>query len=196
MTDAPLNNSKKRKSVDSEAFAFFLKSLSADIEEAGRLYTRLHQKLVGFFSMKGLSDPVNAADETLDRAALKIQAGTSVPSVDKYCLGIARFITKERLRQKQRETSSFLKFVEDLPDPANESVERIYRILKPCFEQLAVTDQQLLLDYCHVLRGRERADHRRRLASEMNTTQLALRMRVTRLRNSLSDCVKKLSAKD
>lgn len=179
--------------MDREAFALFLESLSTDTEEAGRLYMRLHQKLMGFFSLKGLADPVSAADETIDRAAIKIKAGTPVPRVDKYCFGIARFIIKERLRQTRREISSFLKFVENLADSTDERVERIYRTLKPCFEQLASEEQKLMLDYCHVLRGRARAEYRRQLALKMKTTVLALRMRVTRLRDSLSDCVKKLS---
>jgi hypothetical protein len=39
------------------------------------------------------------------------------------------------------------------------------------------------------LRGRARSEHRRRLAEQMKTTVVALRMRVTRLRGTLSDCV-------
>ena len=193
MTDSPQDNSKNRQTVGREAFARFLELLSPDPEEAGRHYTRLHEKLAGFFRLKGISDPVSAADETIDRAALKITAGTPVSDADKYCLGIARNIAKEKYRSAQRETSAFLKFIEYLPDASDEQVERIYRILKPCFEQLAVEEQKLLLAYCQIMRGRARAEHRRQLAETMKTTMLALRMRVTRLRSSLTDCVKKRS---
>ncbi len=196
MTDSPRENSKNRQTVSSEALSRFLESLSPDTEEAGRRYTRLHERLVGFFRLKGISDPASAADETIDRAALKIVAGTHVPEADKYCLGIARNIAKERYRQSQRENSVFLKFIENLPDAANEQVERIYCILKPCFEQLASEEQELLLAYCQVIRGRARAEHRRHLAEIMKTTVLALRMRVTRLRNILMDCVRKRSIED
>jgi hypothetical protein len=193
MTDSPTNHTKNRQVVGQEAFARFLEALSNDLEEAGRLYTRLHEKLVRFFSLKGISDPVSAADETMDRAALKITAGTRVPDVGTYCLGIARNIIKEKYRSQQRESSAFIKFIENLPDASNEQVERIYRALKPCFEQLALEEQNLLVAYCQIIRGRARAEHRRRLAESMKTTMLALRMRVTRLRSSLTDCVKKLS---
>lgn len=195
MTDSPTNSSKNRQVVGHEAFARFLESLSSDPEEAGRLYTRLHEKLVRFFSLKGISDPESAADETMDRAALKITAGTAVPDVTTYCLGIARNIIKEKYRSQPRENSSFVKFIENLPDAANEQVERIYRTLKPCFEQLAMEEQNLLVAYCQIIRGRARAENRRRLAERMKTTMLALRMRVTRLRSGLADCVKKLSNK-
>ena len=65
--------------MNREALERFLKLLSPDIEEAGRCYTALQEKLIHFFRLKGVSDPVSAADETLDRAALKIDAGAVVP---------------------------------------------------------------------------------------------------------------------
>ena len=136
---------------------------------------------------------MNAADETIDRAALKITAGTPVPDTGRYCMGIARNIAKERYRSEQRESSTFLAFIENLANASNEQVERIYNILKPCFEQLAVEEQNLLVAYCEVIQGRARAEHRRQLAETMKTTMLALRMRVTRLRSILTDCVKNLS---
>jgi DNA-directed RNA polymerase specialized sigma24 family protein len=184
-------NSKSRSLLGAEALARFLESLSPDNEEAGRRYARLHEKLACFFRLRGVSDPANAADETIDRAALKISAGAPVPDPHKYCLGIARNISLERYRRAQRESSAFLSFVKALADATNEQVERSYRILKPCFEQLASEEQALLMAYCQVLRGRARAEHRRQLAELRRTTVLALRMRVARLRNILTECVRK-----
>src|SRR2546423_6723938 len=63
MTDPMQDNSKTRQNVSPEAFARFLEFLSPDTEEAGRRYTRLHEKLVGFFSLRGISDSLSAADE-------------------------------------------------------------------------------------------------------------------------------------
>jgi DNA-directed RNA polymerase specialized sigma24 family protein len=179
--------------VSPEDFARILALLSPDTEEAGRRYTNLHKKLTGFFGMKGVSDPLTAADETFDRAVLKIGAGTIVPDVDKYCFGIARNVFKERLRSTRRENSAFHEFIEDLSISSAQEVERIYRILKPCFEMLAAEEQQLLMAYCHEIQGRARAEYRRQLAETMKMTVLALRVRVTRLRNILTDCVQKQS---
>jgi len=190
MIDSSQENPKSRQAVGGEALARFLEALSPDPKEAGLRYARLHKKLVGFFSLKGIPDPASAADETLDRAALKITAGAPVPDADKYCLGIARNIAKERYRRAQRESSAFLKFRENLADKADAQVERIYLILKPCFEQLSVEEQKLLLAYCQIARGRARAEHRHQMAGVMKTTVLALRMRVARLRKRLTDCVK------
>jgi len=179
--------------VSPEDFARILALLSPDSEEAGRRYTRLHAKLTGFFTMKGISDPLNAADETFDRAALKLSAGAIIPDLDKYCVGIARNIARERRRHMQRETLAFHRFIEEVDEFPVEQLQRIYGILKPCFEQLAVEEQQLLLAYCQEIRGRARADHRRQIAERMNVTVPALRIRVTRLRNRLTDCVQNRS---
>lgn len=177
-----------------EDFARFLEYLSPDPEEAGRLYLRLHKKLVGFFSLRGVSDPANAADETVERATLQINAGKNVPDMEKYCVGIARNIAKERWRREQRESSVFRLFIASLADDSDQEVERIQRILKPCFEQLTGEEQKLLRGYCQVLRGRPRAEHRRQLAETMKATPQAVRIRVTRLRSRLADCVRVRSA--
>lgn len=193
MAESPQNSSNNRRNLSPEVFARFLESLSPDMEEAGRLYTRLHKKLVGFFNLRGISDPVSAADETIDRAVVKMTAGALIPDMSKYCSGIARNIAKERFRLAQRESSAFNRFMENSSHSSEEEVQRIYYVLKPCFDQLNTEEQRLLIDYCQVIRGHARAEHRRQLAIKMNTTVLALRMRVTRLRSNLAECVEKLS---
>jgi DNA-directed RNA polymerase specialized sigma24 family protein len=172
-------------------FVRFLESLSPDKEEAERRYICLQNKLIGFFSMKGISDPESAAVEVLERATTKIIGGADVPDAERYCFGIARNVASERWRRQQRESSVFLLFIESLANDSSEEVERIQRVLKPCYEQLGEEDQKLLAAYCQVLRGRARAEHRRQLAETMKTTVLALRIRVTRLRSKLADCVRK-----
>ncbi len=196
MTDSTRESVKAPRSVSKEALAEFLKILSIESTDPNSRYLSLQNKLEGFFNLKGTSDPVSAAQESLDRAIIKITTGTPVSDIDKYCLGIARYVAKERFRREQRETSAFLNFVEILADTSDEQVERINRILKPCFEELEVKDQELLLSYCQVMKGQARARFRRDLAATLNITLLALRMRVTRLRSDLTDCVKKRSDGD
>lgn len=176
-----------------EDFARILALLSPDIEEAGRRYGRLHKRLTGFFSLQGISDPLTAADQAIDRAASKIAAGTVVPDVDKYCLGIARNIAREKRRFMQRENIAFQNFIEYVDDFPVKQLERIYGILKPCFEELAIEEQQLLAAYCHKVKGQANAEVRRQLSETLNMTMLALRVRVNRLRKKLTDCVQKRS---
>ena len=196
MADSPRKDPQPPQGMNSEMFARFLELLAPDGEEAGRRYTRLHKKLTGFFRLKGISDPESAANEAIDRAILKIAAGATVPDAEKYCLGIARNIAKERYRRVRREDHALRKFIQGLNQSSVEQVERIYAVLKPCFEQLATDEQQLLLAYCNDIQGRARAQHRRALAEARKLSVLALRIRVTRLRNSLAECVRRRSAGD
>ncbi len=178
---------------DREAFARFIATLDSDPDEAGRRYLRLHRKLVGLFSMNGISDPMDAADETITRAGHKLCAGAEVSDLENFCKGIARNIIKERLRKQRRESKAFLEFIANIANATGEQVERIDRLLQPCFAELTEDDQTLLRDYCRIPRGRARAEYRRQLAEHMHISMLALRLRVTRLRRRLTDCAKKRS---
>ena len=179
--------------MQGEDFTQFMKHLSTDPDEAGRRYLLLHQKLVAFFCRHQIFDPDDAADETLDRAAKKIAAGAIVPEIQPYCLGIARFIKQERLRLNIRQVQADREFILDLINCSSEQVERIYRVLLPCFQKLVKDEQLLLIGYCEVLHGHERAEHRRKLAVKRNTTLLGLRMKVTRIRTRLLKCVEQSS---
>ena len=198
--DMPNNRSDTHHDGRGEKGQFFGSLLTFlcpdDPDEASRRYLRLHQKLAGYFRLKGMSDPVNDADDALDRAAEKIVKGQEIPEIDKFCMGIARNIVHERLRHKKREESAFLKFLDHSQDNSTEAlVDRITNLMKPCFEQLPVEDRFLLTAYCKVPAGVDRAEHRRQLASNLKSTISALRIRVARLRRGLENCVKMLSKK-
>jgi hypothetical protein len=165
-----------------------------DPDEANRRYLRLHQKLAGYFRLKGMSDPVSDADDALDRAGQKIVEGVPIPDIERFCMGIARNIVLERSRNKKREESAFLQFLEHSRNNTTETVvDRITNLMKPCFEKLGLKDRDLLNSYCKVPPGETRAEHRRQLAESLESTIAALRIRVTRLRRELEDCVKALS---
>jgi len=189
MTNSLPNNSQPLRTVSPEAFARFLECLAADSDEAGRIYARLHEKLGHLLALKGISDPDSAADETLERVIIKIENGAAISDLNHYCMGIARNVARERMRHMRRETSAFLQYLENITGGSDEQAESIFNVMQPCFEELAVEDQKLLEAYCQVMKGQARAEHRRCLAEQMGTTLLALRMRVTRLRRTLTDCV-------
>lgn len=194
----PNNSSETHHDAEGEKGKFFTVLLNFlcpdDADEACRRYLRLHQKLAGYFRLKGMSDPVRDADDALDRAAEKIEKGLDIPDIDRFCIGIARNIVLERLRQKKREESAFLKFLALNQDNSTEAlVHRITNLMKPCFEQLPQDDRNLLTSYCKVPPGLDRAEHRRQLAQSLKSTIAALRIRVTRLRRGLENCVRALS---
>jgi len=163
-----------------------------DPDEAGRRYLSLHKKLEGYFRTRGVADTSAAADETLDRAGRRIAEGTDVPNINSFCLGIARFIIMESWRLNTRESAAFLKFLEQHEQATADQIHRL-SLMKQCFEQLPYNERDLLDSYCKALRGQARAQHRRDLAESLSTNVAALRIRVTRLRKDLEDCVKNLS---
>jgi len=181
--------SSSSQTVHPEAFARFLALLSTDADEAGHLYVSLHNRLSGFFRMRGIPDAMGATDETIDRAVLNIASGAVVPDVERYCRGIARNVALENLRMLRRESAVFREFIDELGGTSPEFIARIYEVLVPCFEQLAREDQELLLSYCHKAPGRPRAEERSQIAATMKISGVALRLRVSRLRSSLRDCV-------
>lgn len=162
-----------------------------DPDEAGRRYLRLQQKLVGYFQFRGVADPIAAADEALDRAGRRIAEGAEVPDIDKFSLGIARFIIKEGWRFNNRESAAFLQFLEQ-HDQSTDKMDR-FSLMKTCFEKLPQNDRELLSSYCAGPTGRARAQYRLELARQLNFTVTAMRVRVTRVRRGLDDCVKELS---
>jgi DNA-directed RNA polymerase specialized sigma24 family protein len=174
-------------------FSTFLTFLCPDDpDEAGRRYLGLHKKLEGYFRTRGVADPSAAADETLDRAARRLAEGADVPNINSFCLGIARFIIMEGWRVNTRESAAFLQFLERNEQATTEQIDR-FSLMKSCFEQLPAYDKNLLNSYCAALSGKERAKRRRELAEELNKTVSALRIRVTRLRQDLEECLKRLS---
>ena len=196
----PNNGSDTHHDGKGEKGQFFASLLTFlcpdDPDEASRRYLRLHQKLAGYFRLKGMYDPVNDADDALDRAGEKITKGQEIPDIDRFCIGIARNIVHERMRYRKREESAFLKFLDHSQDNSTEAlVDRITNLMKPCFEQLPQDDRDLLTSYCKVPAGIDRAEHRRKLAESLKSTIAALRIRVTRLRRGLENCVKALSRK-
>ena len=179
--------------MDQQHFTALLKFLSPDDpEEAGRRYLLLHQKLVGYFRLRGVADPNAAADETLDRASRRIAEGSEVPDIDRFCLGIARFIIKEGWRINTRESAAYLEFLKRHAPVGEDELDRL-SLMRSCFDRLPQYERELLNSYCAAPPGRARAGHRREMADRRQCTISALRIRITRLRRELEDCVKELS---
>ena len=165
-----------------------------DPEEAGRRYLGLQKKLEGYFRTRGLADPTAAADETLDRADKMIAEGTEVSNVDNLCLGIARLIMTEDWPFNNRESSAFLQFLEQ-HSQATGDVDR-FSLMRSCLDQLPQSSRNLLNSYCGAPTGPAGAKYRRELAEQLGLKVPELRVRVTRLRRDLDDCVKQLSQTD
>lgn len=162
-----------------------------DPEEAGRRYLVLRGKVEGYLRFNGVADPAAAADETLDRAGRRLLEGKEVSDITKFCLGIARFIVKESWRMNTRESEAFLEFL-NLDHVTEDDLDHL-KLMETCFNQLPSYQRELLISYCGAPKGQAGARHREKLAESLNTSISTLRIRVTRLRRGLDDCVKESS---
>ena len=163
-----------------------------DPDEAGRRYRRLHQKLTGFFQLRGVADPTVAADEALNRAAIKMAEEVEVSDINGFCLGIARSMLMEGSRQNTRESTAFLQFLEQHKD-ATDRQTASFNLMKTCFEKLPQADKELLDSYCIAPFGLGRPQYLKQLAERLNTSLTTLSIHVTKLRRDLDTCVKESS---
>lgn len=194
ITIQPLTTMKNDE--ENQFLPALLKALCPDdMEEAHRRYLVLHKKLVGYFTLKGMSDPFTDADDTVARADEKIAKGKKVPDVTRFCMGIARNIVRERLREEKRKESAFREFWDTNKDKNTRAalLDQFTNLMRRCFKQLPKDDQSLLIAYCKGPSKTSLAEHRHRLAESHNWSIGALRIRITRLRVRLVECLKELS---
>ena len=181
--------------VESDQFNKSLQMLlevrSSNQDEAGVVYNELRNSLVRFFQIKGDSDPDEAADLTLDRAALKIPKDTLVENLKGYCFGVARFIFLERVRLTKKLNAAADEFYRGR-DSSNivQEADDEYALLRECFEKLTSAEKLLLRGYFIDLSFSELDKRRRQICLENDITPNNLRLKVFRLRQRLENCVK------
>jgi len=140
--------------------------------------------------LKGLGSPDSAADETLDRMALKIEGGEDVRDFIHYAFGVAHWVYLERFRAEDRERRAYASLTkfrevndEHLAAPYLETLEN-------CLDKLAPEDRQLLQDYYTDAAIADRAQQRIDLAQSRGLSLNSLRLRVFRLRQALERCIR------
>lgn len=176
---------KKNWELSQEVFDALLLWLDPDREQAALKYEKIRGGLIKFFTTRGVLDPENLADETINRVASKLKdigkgfSGDPEP----YFYRVAKYLLLEYLRRK---------FPQGMPpspiDP--DQVELEYNCLDRCIERLTVEHRDLLLRY-HATEGGAETELRRALADELGIAPNALRIRVHRIRQTLKECVEK-----
>jgi hypothetical protein len=154
--------------------------LNTDRDQAGVEYCRLLRRLTEFFLRRGEPSPAEAADQTLDRIAVRLSIGERIDHLDRYSMRVARFVGLERYRRRNREREAVVRYWEEqeattLPD-TGEFSHQAY-----CLSRLAEQEQSLLFDYYRECMGCTRFQLRRELASRLGISIRQLRLRVHRL---------------
>lgn len=178
------------KDITSELLKTLLTNLSKDEDEAAVLYTLLHESLVRFFEIKGLSEPVQAADETIDRVAVKLAAETKIDDVTNFAFGVARYVCLEKLRRERISFRAADRFYDGRTESVPEREDAIGERLRQCLAGLYESDRKLLLEYFDGSSEDRNSDRRQQLADRESLSLNALRNRVSRLKRRLGECLR------
>jgi len=171
----------------SDSFNLFLSWLDPDLDEAGREYERLRQRLIIIFNSRGCAVSEDLADETFNRVMRRLPA-----MIDAYQGKPARYIYKTG----HHVYLDYIKKVwapppKELPDraqPEKNDDEVTYECLDQCIRQLSPNNRQLVLSY---YRENKQAniDHRKEIAESLEIELNAMRIRLYRLRQTLRQCI-------
>ena len=178
------------KNLTSESLNLLLARFSEDERQAAAAYSTLRYSLVRFFEIKGDSEPETAADETLDRTALKVAANTPIDDVKKYSFGVARLIFLERLRLSQKEKKAAEDFYTGKKVSLIDAETDDYKFFRECFDRLPNAERIFLQSYFTDAPYQKIIETRRRLTVEAGVSINQIRVKVSRLRKRLENCVR------
>lgn len=166
-----------------EAFDHLLAFLDLDRDRAGTRYEEIRSQLIKIFVCRGCAVPEELADETINRAARKLQEISSTYTGDPalYFYGVAQLVHLEHVRRKPA----------PLPPPppsATEEAELKYECLEKCMESLSEISRELILAY-YGEDKQAKIERRKELAERLGIGANALWIRAHRIRESLRECV-------
>ncbi len=191
---------KKDWTLNPNAFRKFLEWLDEGADSGGQKYLEMRDRLVAYFDRKNCLTPDELADETLNRAARRLEEEGKIESETpaKFCYITARFVFMEYLRNAKRESVPLDDVLQteksrEFSVEANEEKqlkEKMLVCLEKCTEELEPENRDIIICYYF---GKERVkiENRNRLAEKFGITKNALTVRACRIREKLEKCVGK-----
>jgi DNA-directed RNA polymerase specialized sigma24 family protein len=186
--------SKKEWNLTGEAFDQLLRAFDTERDNAAQKYECMRRKLVEFFEARGSDSPPDSADEAINRVARRISEGEQIDNLNSYFYGVARLIWLEGLRSRQKEPTPLEPTHTPVaPNSAELKIERQHRedrlnCLESCLSTLSPANRILIVEYYREEKG-IKIEHRKQQAERLNTTLNGLRLRASRIRAELSECV-------
>lgn len=183
----------KNLTLTQEDFDNLLRWFSVDRNEAGEKYEEIRSGLIRFFRIRGCSDPLALADDTLNRVASKIPKNQTerenIPI--KYIYGFAINVYHENIRMNskkeiQLDVSLPMKEVELLN--VTEIERHDLSCLEQCLAKMSPDEKRLMLNYYSKDKS-SKFEFRRQMADELNITIKNLHTKVHRLKNNLKKCI-------
>lgn len=192
---------KKEWVLTQTAFEQLLSCLAHDREEAAARYEELRAMLITFFEFRDSPDPSEEADEVINRVARRINEGQTIgaSSIAAYFYAVARNVWRERIVKPQSNSIP----LDDLPpgrelaespleltmrDGEQTKRERRLECLEHCLRGLSAAQHDLIKNY---YQGEQatKIENRKELAGRLGIPLNALRIRASRLRDKLENCV-------
>ena len=185
---------KKEWTLTSEAFDRLLLAFDSERDTAGQKYEILRRKLTEFFLARGSDSPLDDVDDTINRVARRLTEGEQVQDLNAYFYGVARLVWLEEVRFRSKEATP----LELAPTPIAPDVTEVegqqrtqelrLSCLENCLSQLSVSNRLLIVEYYREEKG-NKIELRKKQAALLNTSLNGLRLRASRIRSELANCV-------
>ncbi|HEX8564466.1 MAG TPA: hypothetical protein VF648_02270 [Pyrinomonadaceae bacterium] len=188
--------------LSSNAFNLILAKLDADSNKAADKYVTLHLQLVKFFENQDRgrwqADHIKLAEETLDRVAKKFEEDVVIEkSFQSYVLGVARYVWLEYIRVNPFPSSDPMPDIEAPKSESEFDPDLRLACLRSCLAEIPKDEDErkLILDY-YRSDGEKLKERRKSLAVSLGINTNALKVRMTRLREKLKNCIGKCLEKE
>ena len=200
MVERLINRLKIDNSLTPASFDSLLDFLGPDRDNAAMAYIDIRRALFTFFAARGVPNPDEMADETINRVARRLNEGAQITteSPSSYFYAVGRNVWRESLARLTVLTSltnddpaqGVQVTPYDLIINANARVESEVRheCLESCLGQLDPEERELIVSY-YRFSGGEKIENRKELAARLGLSSNTLRQKVARLRSRLAECV-------
>jgi DNA-directed RNA polymerase specialized sigma24 family protein len=171
------------------AWHALLTRLGKDADSAGTEYEVLRRRLIKYFEWRGCGDSEDQADLVLTRVARKLELGEIVLNIPSYALGVARFVLREHFAAPAAAPLDVAVLVATSGDHGDlEEPDGRHNCLDRCLEKLSDESRALVLRY-YEGEGGSKIAIRQAMARELAITDVALRLRAFRARETLEECM-------
>ncbi len=186
---------KRHPELSDEDFNILLNWFSANSDEAGEIYKKIHSGLERFFRFRGCADCITLADETINRVAIRLDTLTidEDTKITSIFYGFALNVFKEYLRD---DLSNAVELTWNIisgsnQDDANKNEKNLkFDCLDVCLDKLKAKERKLIKKYY----SKEKAEKiilRKKMSEELGITQTALHVRIYRLKEALNKCIQR-----
>lgn len=193
--DSPISF-KKQWTLTKEALDVFLARLDLNEDRAAEKYEVIRLKLVKYFLWWRLVAAEEAADETINRVARKLQQGENVYNLNAYIYGVAKLVYAEWIKKQNRSqqiSEDDNEIQAPLPEEnESEATERLSCFHK-CLRRLPDQNRVIIIEY-YQYEKKDKIKHRKELAATQGVTVNALRISAHRTRMHLEACVRECLA--